>query len=323
MQIEALPTLIRAARQAPDLPAPLSLVVTEHRAHVVRGPGCRTHTRAAFPAGVAGPVPFGPRLEALAAYLRYVQPLPVACMDETGLRVAGERRWLHVIGDGILTCHRLGARGDIGKAYIGTAVHDRFISYLSRLLKETAHGLETTGGPVPCESLPPRAQPGPGPVGTAGCLPTLPGRPAGALHPQSGGAGPAHGQAVNEDRRRLPHPGRGRAPRPCAGPGPRPPASGDKPSSTSCGWTPSRPNPSEVANHRSTAPRAVRTGVPEPLPLITLNLKLPGGQDALSSRNAICIEPPRGWPSPESLAHTGRDHSTCGTSTSTARTKVQ
>ena len=130
----------------------------------------------------------GPRLEALAAYLRYVQHLPVgrlrdllrarhevalstgaveafcrrdaqrlealaaqlgeralilpvASMDETGLRVAGERLWLHVICDGTLTCYHLGTRGDIGKAYVGTAVHDRFASYLSQLPEETAHGI--------------------------------------------------------------------------------------------------------------------------------------------------------------------------------------
>ena len=157
-------------------------------------PGARP-ARAAAPGGDrasgaagAGPVRLGPRLEALAAYLRYVQPLPVgrlrdllrelhgvalstgavealcrrvarrlearaaqlgrralalpvACMDETLLRVAGARLWLHVLCDGTLTCYRLGARGDIWKAYVGTAVHDRFAPYLSQLPEETAHGL--------------------------------------------------------------------------------------------------------------------------------------------------------------------------------------
>ncbi|MCY3659589.1 MAG: IS66 family transposase, partial [Caldilineaceae bacterium] len=177
-----------ARRQVHDLPAPAPLEVTEHRAHAVGCPGCGTRTWAAFPVGVAGPVQLGPRLEALAAYLRYVQhlptgrlrdllrelhgvalatgtvealcrraarrlaaraarlgrqalTLPVACMDETGLRVAGETLWLHVICDGTLTCYRLGARGDIWKAHVGTAVHDRFAPYLSRLPDETAHGL--------------------------------------------------------------------------------------------------------------------------------------------------------------------------------------
>ena len=120
------------------------------------------------------------RLEELAAYLRYVQHLPVAqlrdllrelqgvgmstgavealcrraaaqlgkrtlampmaCMDETSLRVVGERVWLHVICDGKLTFHRLGNRGDVWKAYRGgTAVHDRFVSYFSQLPAGTAH----------------------------------------------------------------------------------------------------------------------------------------------------------------------------------------
>ena len=173
-----------ARRQVHDLPVPPPLAVTEHRAHAVRGPGCRTRTRAPFPADVAGPVRFGRRLEALAAYLRYAQhlpvarlrelygvalstgtvetlcrraaarrtpeaarqqqqalALPVACMDETGLRVAGERLGLHVICDDTLTCYRLGARGDVWKAYAGTAVHDRLASYWSQLPEETRHAV--------------------------------------------------------------------------------------------------------------------------------------------------------------------------------------
>ena len=129
-----------------------------------------------------------PRMEALAAYLRYVQhlptgrlrallralhgvmlstgtvealcrrvagrlatradplrqqalTLPVAGMDETGLRVAGETLWLHVLCDDHLTFYRLGARGDIWVEYAGTAVHNRFASYLSPLPEETAHAL--------------------------------------------------------------------------------------------------------------------------------------------------------------------------------------
>ena len=177
-----------ACRQVHDLPEPPPLVVTEHRVHAVGCPGCGTRTRAAFPAGVDGPVQFGPHLEGLVACLRYVQHLPVArlrdllrelhgavlstgavealcrraaarlearaaqlgkralampvaCMDETGLRVAGETVWLHVICDGILTFYRLGGRGDVWKAYVGTAVHDRFVAYLGQLPDETAHGV--------------------------------------------------------------------------------------------------------------------------------------------------------------------------------------
>ena len=156
--------------------------VDDHRDHwPTRCGGCGTRTRAAFPEGVDGPVRFGPRLEALAACLRYVQhlptarlrdllrelhgvalstgtvealcrraaarlaaraaqlgeqalALPVACMDETSLRVAGERVWLHVLCDGTLTCYRLGGRG-------GTAVHDRFVAYWSRLPAGIRHAV--------------------------------------------------------------------------------------------------------------------------------------------------------------------------------------
>ena len=71
------------------------------------------------------------RLAARAAQLgEQALALPVACMDETSLRVAGRRVWLHVICDGELTVYRLGARGDVWTAYRGgTAVHDRLASY--------------------------------------------------------------------------------------------------------------------------------------------------------------------------------------------------
>ena len=178
-----------ACRQVHDLPEPPPLFVTEHRAQAVCCPGCGARTRAAFPEGVDGPVRFGPRLEELAAYLRYVQHLPtvrlrdllrelygvqvstgavealcrraaarletraeqlreqalavpVACMDETSLRVAGERVWLHVLCDGEHTVYRLGGRGDVWKEYRGgTAVHDRFVAYFGRLPAGLRHAV--------------------------------------------------------------------------------------------------------------------------------------------------------------------------------------
>ena len=115
-----------------DLPEPPSLEVTGHRAQAVCCPGCLTRTRAAFPADAVGP-----RLEGLAVYLRYVQHLPVARLRElhgavlsTGTVEALCRR----------AAARLEGRGDIWKAYAGTAVHDRFASCLSQLPDETAHG---------------------------------------------------------------------------------------------------------------------------------------------------------------------------------------
>ena len=62
-------------------------------------------------------------------------------MDETGLRVAGETRWLHVMGDGTVTHYRLGARSDVWKGYAGTAVHDRLASYWKHLPDETVHAV--------------------------------------------------------------------------------------------------------------------------------------------------------------------------------------
>ena len=62
-------------------------------------------------------------------------------MDETGLRVAGATLWLHVICDETVTSYRLGARGDVWKAYAGTAVHDRLASYWSQLPEETRYAV--------------------------------------------------------------------------------------------------------------------------------------------------------------------------------------
>ena len=166
-----------ACRQVHALREPPSLIVTEHQAHAVGCPDCRIRMRAAFPGSVE--VRFDPRLEVLAACLRYIQHLstarlralhgvslvtgtvealcrraaragqlrtralvmPVACMDKTGLRVAGETVRLYVICDGELTFYRLGGRGDIWKGRrVGTAVYDCFTPYLSQLPEETLQG---------------------------------------------------------------------------------------------------------------------------------------------------------------------------------------
>ena len=64
----------------------------------------------------------------------------MAGRDETGLRVAGEMLWLHMICDGTLTCYCLGPVVPSGPSTSCTAVHDHFASYLSQLPEETAHG---------------------------------------------------------------------------------------------------------------------------------------------------------------------------------------
>ena len=175
-------------RQVHDLPDPAPLRVTEHRAHVVACPDCGRQTRAAFPTHVAGPVPYGSRMAALVAYLRYAQHLPVgrlacllrelhgvalstgtvenlcrrvarhhrarrarlrhralripvACMDETGLRLAEGTTWLHVLCDDDVTLYRLGGRGEVWTDYAGIAVHDRFAAYGTRQPRVRAHAL--------------------------------------------------------------------------------------------------------------------------------------------------------------------------------------
>lgn len=65
-----------AARQLFDLPTPKPLLVTEHRAHTCRCSSCGTQTKAAFPARVAAPAQYGPRIEAFVLYLQNHQLLP-------------------------------------------------------------------------------------------------------------------------------------------------------------------------------------------------------------------------------------------------------
>ena len=64
------------ARQVFDLPEPRPLVVMEHRAHRCRCGRCGRQTRAAFPAGVTGPVRYGARIGAMVVYLSHDQLLP-------------------------------------------------------------------------------------------------------------------------------------------------------------------------------------------------------------------------------------------------------
>jgi transposase len=64
------------ARQVFDLPEPMPLLVTEHRAHDCRCIICGTQTRAPFPAGVTAPVQYGKRIGAFVLYLLHYQLLP-------------------------------------------------------------------------------------------------------------------------------------------------------------------------------------------------------------------------------------------------------
>lgn len=64
------------SRQVFDLPEPRPLEVTEHRSHAWRCARCGVVTRGSFPEGVTGPVQYGPRLSAVAVWLRHAQFLP-------------------------------------------------------------------------------------------------------------------------------------------------------------------------------------------------------------------------------------------------------
>jgi transposase len=79
------------ARQVLDLPEPRPLVVTEHRAYGCRCAACGTHTRAAFPEGVAAPVQYGERIGAFVVYLLHYQLLPEKRLAELMADLFGVR----------------------------------------------------------------------------------------------------------------------------------------------------------------------------------------------------------------------------------------
>ena len=95
------------SRQVFDLPQPRPLEVTEHRSHACRCARCGTVTRGSFPEGVTGPVQYGPRLSALAVWLRHTQFLPERRVSEVlevlfGARVSpacGGRAYRDACGD--------------------------------------------------------------------------------------------------------------------------------------------------------------------------------------------------------------------------------
>ena len=73
---------VPVARQVFELPEPRPLAVTEHRSHACRCGHCGAVTRGSFPAGVTGPVQYGPRVSALAVWLRHAQFLPERRVSE-------------------------------------------------------------------------------------------------------------------------------------------------------------------------------------------------------------------------------------------------
>jgi transposase len=74
-----------------DLPEPLPLAVTEHRAHTCRCGHCGRLTRAAFPDEVTAPVQYGPRIAAVVVYLLHYQLLPEDRLAEAMADLFGVR----------------------------------------------------------------------------------------------------------------------------------------------------------------------------------------------------------------------------------------
>lgn len=75
-------------RQVFDLPE-MRLLAQEHQVQAIRCPACSTLTQGCFPASVAAPVQYGPRVQALAVYLHQGQLLPTARTCDTLAALCG------------------------------------------------------------------------------------------------------------------------------------------------------------------------------------------------------------------------------------------
>lgn len=177
-----------------DLPEP-RMAVTEHQVNIKICPACEAECKGALPPEVsAAPTQYGPRVRALAVYLRVYQLLPyerlsalcrdvfglsmstasieaaeveadghlqpfveevtaqlraapVAHADETGFRVEGRTRWLHVVATPELTLYHVDdkrgqeameAQGVLPQ-FTGRLVHDCWAPYFA--YEGCAHGL--------------------------------------------------------------------------------------------------------------------------------------------------------------------------------------
>lgn len=98
-----VPAAAVARRQVVDLP-PLALEVTEHQAATVRCPRCRRPTTAPFPAPVAQPVQYGPRVLGLGVYLRHYQLLPYLRISEALADLFGRGPSAGTLHAASLTC---------------------------------------------------------------------------------------------------------------------------------------------------------------------------------------------------------------------------
>ena len=80
-ELEAVAAKRHIKRQVFDIP-PTRIEVTEHQAEVKQCPGCGACVKGAFPAHVAQPTQYGPRLKAFACYLYGQQFIPLARITE-------------------------------------------------------------------------------------------------------------------------------------------------------------------------------------------------------------------------------------------------
>jgi len=88
--LSALPAVRYERRQVFDIP-PMQLEVTEHQAVVKRCPVCGEEVKGTYPEHVRGPVQYGPRYKALAAYLNVYHFLPLERTSQLLADLFGQR----------------------------------------------------------------------------------------------------------------------------------------------------------------------------------------------------------------------------------------
>jgi transposase len=103
-RLEWTPATRRERRQVVDLP-PVQVRVVEHQAETKRCPGCGVETTGPFPAGVAAPAQYGPRVATVAVYLNQAQLLPVARTGEVLAEVFGCPISERTLERAVAACH--------------------------------------------------------------------------------------------------------------------------------------------------------------------------------------------------------------------------
>jgi transposase len=81
--LDGAPVIGQETRQVFDIPEEVMLEVVEHIVQKLRCEGCGRENKGSFPLGVSAPTVYGPRIQALAVYLRVFQHLPYERACET------------------------------------------------------------------------------------------------------------------------------------------------------------------------------------------------------------------------------------------------